>query len=145
MPAKPFPTYEKPTNPSPLFSVFFRRSLYKAWSRWFQFPELLTQLVIWGEFIAPLLLIIGLFTRYAAAIIGAIMIGAIAVVHAPWGFFMNWYMESQRSEGFEYHLLVLSMVLSILLLGGVRWSLDWLIKQKRTRKGSPSPEKLVHA
>jgi putative oxidoreductase len=79
--------------------------------------------VILIEFSAPLLLLAGLGTRFAALGIGAIMIGAIATVHAHVGFFMNW-AGTQSGEGFEYHLLVLGLVGALLVQGGGRFSLD---------------------
>ncbi len=33
---------------------------------------------------------------------------AVLNVHLPFGFFMNWY-GSQKSEGFEYHLLAMAL------------------------------------
>lgn len=96
----------------------------KMWGQWFGFPDFLTHLVIWGEFLAPLLLILGIFTRYAAAVIGLIMLGAIYFVHLPWGFFMNWYMEPGTGEGIEYHLLVLGMASAVIFLGGGKLSLS---------------------
>jgi putative oxidoreductase len=86
-------------------------------------PSLLATLVILIEFVAPLLLLAGLGTRLAAAGIGAVMIGAVATVHAPHGFFMNW-SGAQAGEGFEYHLLVLGLVAVLLVQGAGRLSLD---------------------
>jgi len=86
-------------------------------------PALVAVLVIAIEFFAPLLLLLGLATRAAALGIGAVMVGAIATVHASQGFFMNW-SGSQGGEGFEYHLLALGLVAVLLLQGGGRWSLD---------------------
>jgi putative oxidoreductase len=51
------------------------------------------------------------------------MLGAVATVHAPNGFFMNWF-GNQAGEGFEFHLLALALVISLLLQGGGRASLD---------------------
>jgi putative oxidoreductase len=86
-------------------------------------PKPLAASVILIEFFAPLFLLVGLGTRLAALGIGAIMIGAIATVHAPNGFFMNW-SGSQAGEGFEYHLLALALVGVLLLQGAGRLSLD---------------------
>ncbi|WP_017733263.1 hypothetical protein [Nafulsella turpanensis] len=36
---------------------------------------------------------------------------------------MNWYAEPRRGEGFEYHLLVIGMVLCLIILGDGKWSL----------------------
>ncbi len=86
-------------------------------------PKPLAASVILIEFAAPLLLAAGLGTRFAALGIGAIMIGAIATVHASQGFFMNW-SGAQAGEGFEYHLLTLGLVAVLLAQGGGRLSLD---------------------
>jgi putative oxidoreductase len=87
--------------------------------------------VILIEFGAPLLLLAGLATRFAALGIGAIMIGAIATVHASQGFFMNW-SGTQGGEGFEYHLLALGLVGVLLLQGGGRLSLDRSLGRPRS-------------
>ena len=44
-------------------------------------------------------------------------------VTGRWGFFMNWYSE-ERGEGFEYHILVLGIVLVLALRGSGKWSID---------------------
>ena len=93
-------------------------------------PAPLAAGVILIEFFAPLLLLVGLGTRYAALGIGAIMVGAIATVHAAQGFFMNW-TGAQAGEGYEYHLLVLGLVAVLLVQGGGALSLDrWLTARK---------------
>jgi len=86
-------------------------------------PAVMAVGVIGIEFVAPLLLLAGLGTRLAAAGIAAIMVGAIATVHAPYGFFMNW-SGAQAGEGFEYHLLVIGMALALVVTGGGRASID---------------------
>jgi len=86
-------------------------------------PTPIAFLVIAFEFAGSLLLLAGLGTRFAAAGIVTVMIGAIATVHAPNGFFMNWN-GNQAGEGFEYHLLVLGLALALILRGGGRASLD---------------------
>jgi putative oxidoreductase len=54
------------------------------------------------------------------------MIGAIMTVHLPFGFFMNW-TGAQKGEGFEYHLLMLGLLLPILIAGPGRFSLSRLM------------------
>src|SRR5262252_8501618 len=93
-------------------------------------PAPIAVAVILIEFSAPLLLLAGLATRFAALGIGAIMIGAIATVHASQGFFMNW-AGTQGGEGFEYHLLALGLVGVQLLQGGGRFSLDRRLGRSR--------------
>ena len=45
------------------------------------------------------------------------MLAAIATVHGPVGFFMNWD-GMQKGEGFEYHLLVLAITGFLMIRGG---------------------------
>lgn len=89
-------------------------------------PWLIAFLVILGEFFGPLALAAGFMTRFTAASLGVIMLGAIAMVHWPHGFFINWFGQ-QAGEGFEYHLLVIGMGLSLLVTGAGKWSVDQVI------------------
>lgn len=86
-------------------------------------PKALALGVILLEFFGPLLLLVGLCTRAVALGFVGLMIGAIASVHAPYGFFMNWGGQ-QAGEGFEYHLLAIALALVAALRGGGAWSLD---------------------
>src|ERR1041385_354674 len=79
-------------------------------------------LVAIGEFFGGLGLIVGFLSRFSAASIIVIMLGAIAMVHAKVGFFMNW-MGNQGGEGFEYHLLAIAILLVILIVGPGRYAL----------------------
>jgi putative oxidoreductase len=56
------------------------------------------------------------FGRIAAFGILCNMIVAILMVHARFGFFMNWFGK-QKGEGFEYHLLAIAIALAILIQG----------------------------
>src|SRR5690606_19526168 len=71
-------------------------------------PWVVAFLVILGEFFGPLMLAAGVATRFAAASLGVIMLGAIFMGHAEMGFFMNWSGQ-QAGEGFEYHLLAIAI------------------------------------
>jgi putative oxidoreductase len=86
-------------------------------------PAPIAALVILIELLAPLALVLGLFTRGAALGIAAIMAGAIATVHAQHGFFMNW-SGAQAGEGFEFHLLAIAIALALVVRGGGSQSLD---------------------
>ncbi|MBO0323001.1 DoxX family protein [Muricauda sp. CAU 1633] len=104
-----------------------------AWQQWWNVPSFLTYTVICIESFGAVLLVLGLFTRIWAFSIGLIMLVAVYLVHLRWGFYMNWYMQPQIGEGFEYHLLVLAMVIVLILTGGGRWSLDrFFIKRNQT-------------
>jgi len=78
-------------------------------------------LVSIGEFFGGLGLVVGFLSRFSAASIIVIMLGAIAMVHAKVGFFMNW-MANQPGEGFEYHLLAIGILLVILIVGPGRYA-----------------------
>lgn len=86
-------------------------------------PAAVTVLVIVAEFFGSLGLLVGFLTRICALGVGAVMLGAIFLVHAPNGFFMNWTGQ-QAGEGFEYHLLALGIVLALLVTGGGAASVD---------------------
>jgi putative oxidoreductase len=89
-------------------------------------PAVLAFTVIICEFLGGLGLIVGLLGRIPALGIAAIMTVAILMVHGKNGFFMNWTGQ-QKGEGFEYHLLVLAMAISILVRGSGALSLDQII------------------
>jgi putative oxidoreductase len=86
-------------------------------------PAPVAFLVICTEFFGGLGLIVGLLTRIAALGIGIEMMVAVFMVHLPNGFFMNW-MGTQKGEGFEYHLLAISMAAVLLLRGAGAFSVD---------------------
>ena len=86
-------------------------------------PPVLALLVIVTEFLGPLGLAVGLLTRVVAFGLLCEMLVAIVTVHGPHGFFMNW-TGTQQGEGFEYHLLVMGMALTVLIVGAGAWSID---------------------
>ena len=86
-------------------------------------PGALAVVAILVEFLAPIALALGIATRFAALGLIGLMVGAVATVHLPFGFFMNW-TGAQGGEGFEYHLLVIGMALALVVAGGGRWSVD---------------------
>ena len=49
------------------------------------------------------------------------MLGAIGMVHAKVGFFMNW-TGTQAGEGIEYHLLAIAVLLTIVIVGPGRFA-----------------------
>jgi putative oxidoreductase len=99
---------------------------------------------ICAEFFGAIGLLLGLFTRIAAAGIVCVMLVAIARVHLHNGFFMNW-TGSQKGEGFEFHLLVVAMGVALVACGGGRWSLDHVIA-RWLEKGAPAAPRLeAHA
>jgi putative oxidoreductase len=92
-------------------------------------PWLVALLVIIGESFGSLGLLIGLLTRFTAASMALIMMGAIGLVHWPNGFFMNW-SGKQAGEGFEYHLLIIAICAALVITGAGKWSVDSVIAKK---------------
>ncbi len=86
-------------------------------------PMLVAVLVVAAEFFGAIGLIVGFLTRIAAVGIFTVMVGAIALVHMPNGFFMNW-SGNQAGEGIEYHLLAIAIALALVLGGGGMASFD---------------------
>jgi len=97
-------------------------------------------LLIVGEFSASLMLLTGFLTRLGALIVSVIMIGAIFMVHLPYGFFMNW-SGMQGGEGFEFHLLAIAMAIALMLGGGGVGSVDRLIEISATRGNPDMPRR----
>jgi putative oxidoreductase len=108
-------------------------------------PWLVALLVIIGESLGSLALAAGLLTRFTAASFIVIMLGAIAMVHWPQGFFMNWFGQ-QQGEGFEYHLLVIGMSAALVMTGGGAWSFDRVIARwlGAERNYAPRPLREAH-
>lgn len=79
-------------------------------------------LVAIAEFFGGLCLIAGVLSRFSAASIILIMLGAIGMVHIPNGFFMNW-IGTQKGEGYEYHLLAIGLLQVVMMMGPGRFAL----------------------
>jgi len=93
-------------------------------------PYVFALLAILAESLGAVGLITGFLTRISAFGVGVtIAVGAV-MVHIPNGFFMNWF-GNQAGEGFEYHILVVGMALTLILAGGGRWSVDSLLLNKK--------------
>ena len=80
-------------------------------------------LAIAAEFFGGIGIIFGLFTRVAAFGVLCNMIVAIAMVHSRFGFWMNW-TGTQKGEGFEYHLLLIAVSVSLMIRGAGAASVD---------------------
>lgn len=92
-------------------------------------PWLIVLLIIIGESFGSVALLAGFLTRFTAASLAVIMLGAIALVHLPNGFFMNWFGQ-QQGEGYEYHLLVIGIAAALLVTGGGKWSVDRTVMER---------------
>jgi putative oxidoreductase len=106
----------------------------EMWEKWFGFPSYITAFIIVMEFLSSMFLFTGFLTRPAAVIVISIMIGAVFYVHLPWGFFMNWYNDAQRGEGFEYHILMIAAATVLALKGAGKFSVDHFLSQLHGQK-----------
>src|SRR5260370_24823617 len=79
-------------------------------------PASFAFLAICAQFIGGLMLILGLVGRVAALGIICTMVVAVVKVHWQFWLFMNWFV-TQKGEGFEYHLLAITIGLVIALRG----------------------------
>ena len=86
-------------------------------------PSLIAFLVIFLEFFGSLFILLGLFTRLVAIAQIILFTGMIVTAHLPFGFFMNWF-GAQKGEGFEYHLLAIGLLVSLIVTGAGKASLD---------------------
>lgn len=86
-------------------------------------PGLTGPLTALVEFFGGLALVAGLMTRLAGFGLAAVMLGAIAFVHAAAGFF--------APQGAEYPLALLAATLALGLAGAGRYSLDAAIANRR--------------
>ena len=89
-------------------------------------PTAFAFLAICAQFLGGLMLILGLAGRIAALGIICDMAVAVLKVHWQFGLFMNWF-GNQKGEGFEYHLLAITIGLLITLRGSGALSLDRLL------------------
>ena len=87
-------------------------------------PSLIALMVILIEFFGSLFLIAGFATRIAAIGIIANFAGVVLTSHLQGGFFMNWYSQANKAEGFEYFILLFGLAIIALIAGGGRASVD---------------------
>ena len=82
-------------------------------------------LIIIGQSLGSIALIFGFLGRIAAGGLFIIFVGAL-IVHLPDGWSMNWF-GTKKGEGIEYHVLLLSLLLIVIVRGSGAMSIDcWL-------------------
>jgi putative oxidoreductase len=86
-------------------------------------PVIVGFLVIVGESLGAIALALGLFTRFTAASLFVIMLGAMYLDHAQYGFFMDWF-RNQKGEGIEFDILTFGLSLGIMIMGAGAYSID---------------------
>jgi putative oxidoreductase len=88
-----------------------------------------------GEFFGGLGLIFGFLSRFSAASLILIMIGAIAMVHGKNGFFLGRGPESTLAEsGFEYNLALIGLLAPILIAGPGRLAIGRFVPLSKSAK-----------
>jgi putative oxidoreductase len=107
-------------------------------------PPLFAIAAILTEFAGAIALIAGLLGRVAALFIAIEMIVAVALVHLPFGFFMNW-SGMQAGEGFEYHILLVAMVIPIVVRGAGALSVDRSVARWLRSHGAAGELRGAHA
>jgi putative oxidoreductase len=87
-------------------------------------------LVAIGEFFGGLGLIVGFLSRFSAASLIVIMVGAIVMVHGKNGFFMG-------ASGYEYNLALIGLLAPFLILGPGRFAIGRFILPRSKSTGRP--------
>jgi len=85
--------------------------------------------VIFGEFFASIGLLTGTLGRISAAVIFIIQLGGVIIVHSANGFFMNWGGK-QAGEGYEFHLMSLTIAFVLMVRGSGAFSLDRILARR---------------
>lgn len=87
-------------------------------------PNLMAYVLAYGELAAGILLILGLFTHWAAKYATIVAIVALFVVHLPNGF-------SIANGGYEFIMLILASAISVMFTGAGKYSLDAMWHKKQ--------------
>lgn len=98
---------------------------------YFHMPAPVAVVGILAEFVFPIMLVLGLFTRVAALGL-AIQMATAAVMagHIYNGFFSNWHGEMANGRpviGYEYHLLYGGAALALVFIGPGKVAIDSVI------------------
>lgn len=80
------------------------------------------------EPLGALALILGFLTRWAAAGLGIIMIGAIIILSATMG---ATFFTQPQALGWDYNLLIFGGCLIFVAFGGGRWAIDNIIATRK--------------
>ena len=76
------------------------------------------------ELIGGLMLVLGAFTVAASLVLLIDMAIAVWKVHLPHGFFLNWALTPNQGHGYEYNLVVIAALVTLMLTGAGAFSLD---------------------
>ena len=90
-------------------------------------PAPLTVLCALTECFGGLAVLVGFLSRPAALGLAIVMLVAIAKVHIPNGFFINWSLQQGKGHGYEMNLALIAMAAAVMVWGGGAFSVDRLI------------------
>lgn len=91
-------------------------------------PDLVAYLVTYLEFLGGMALIIGVATRYVAALFAIEMVFTNVLVKFDVGL-----IASEGGVGAELDILILAIALSLVLVGAGRWAVDALLTGRKRR------------
>lgn len=86
--------------------------------------EINWQLAMWAELVFPILLLLGLATRFSAAALSVLTLVAWYAVHAGLGYNIG-------EGGYKMAVIYLVVLLPLVVSGGGAWSLDSLFKRRQ--------------
>jgi putative oxidoreductase len=89
--------------------------------------------VILVEFLGSISLLLGWGTRFWALSFIGLLTGIMFTSHLDNGFFMNWF-GTQKGEGCQFDILAIGIVVTLLIEGGGKLSVDHWISTKNTLK-----------
>jgi putative oxidoreductase len=84
-----------------------------------------TFLIIIGQSFGSTALMAGFLGRIVAGGLFIIFVGAL-IVHLPDGWSMNWFGK-KNGEGIEYHVMLVSLLLTVIVKGSGAISIDLLM------------------
>jgi putative oxidoreductase len=119
--------------------IWFAEIPWAPWQKGFPFPfdripvELNWLLATWGELVLAVMLLFGLFTRFAAISLIVITMVATAAVHWPadWSsladLWSGYVITSNGAGNFKLPLLFVVMLIPLVFYGGGKLSIDHLL------------------
>lgn len=90
----------------------------------FPIPMVFAYILAYGELIAGILLIVGLFTHWASKFVTVVAVIAFFTVHVSKGF-------SVVSGGYEFIMLIFAAAVSVMITGAGKYSLDEMWRKKK--------------
>jgi Predicted membrane protein len=88
-----------------------------------------------GEFFGGLGLIFGFLSRFSAASLIVIMLGAIGLVHGQHGFFLGHTpTDTLATSGFEYNLALIGLLAPILIAGPGRFAIGQFLPMPKSEQ-----------